>query len=266
MIFATDKGRMCNNILQYGHVMAWGLEHGRATVSMRFAYKYPYFKICRSPRHNIAFHLVGKWGAKTGLLPVADFDSVEDCGSLERRMKANRHCVVAGWGVRFYDLFAKHIAEIRDAFAFLPEVERGADKALAGCNGPKIGLHIRRGDYARWHGGRYFYTDGQYAAIARSALEMAGEDAVVVVCGNDPATDRSVFLKALGGRVRFACGNPGEDLCTLSRCQHLIGPPSTFTLVASMYRDTPLYWVSDPAAEVSTNSFGKFDTLFRNII
>lgn len=29
MIFVTDKGRMCNNILQYGHVYAWAREHGR---------------------------------------------------------------------------------------------------------------------------------------------------------------------------------------------------------------------------------------------
>ena len=39
MIFVHDKGRMANNMLQYGHVYAWGREHGRTTVSMRFAYK-----------------------------------------------------------------------------------------------------------------------------------------------------------------------------------------------------------------------------------
>ena len=45
MIFVTDKGRMCNNILQYGHVYAWAREHGRKSISMRFCYKYQYFKI-----------------------------------------------------------------------------------------------------------------------------------------------------------------------------------------------------------------------------
>ena len=43
MIFVLDKGRMCNNILQYGHVYAWAREHGKRAVSMRFAYKYRYF-------------------------------------------------------------------------------------------------------------------------------------------------------------------------------------------------------------------------------
>ena len=40
MIFVRDKGRMCNNILQFGHVYAWAREHDRKAVSMRFAYKY----------------------------------------------------------------------------------------------------------------------------------------------------------------------------------------------------------------------------------
>ena len=37
MIFVHDKGRMANNMLQYGHVYAWGRAHGRTTMSMRFA-------------------------------------------------------------------------------------------------------------------------------------------------------------------------------------------------------------------------------------
>ena len=48
MIYVRDKGRLCNNILQYGHVYAWGREHGRQTVSMRFAYKYQFFRICHT--------------------------------------------------------------------------------------------------------------------------------------------------------------------------------------------------------------------------
>lgn len=49
MIFVLDKGCMANNMLQYGHVYAWGREHGRTTMSMRFAYKYPWFQICETP-------------------------------------------------------------------------------------------------------------------------------------------------------------------------------------------------------------------------
>ncbi len=48
MIFARDKSQMCNNLLQYAHVYAWGREHGRKVISMRFSYKYQYFHICHT--------------------------------------------------------------------------------------------------------------------------------------------------------------------------------------------------------------------------
>jgi hypothetical protein len=51
-------------------------------------------------------------------------------------------------------------------------------------------------------------------------------------------------------------------LCLLSHCHYLIGAPSTFTLVAAMYHDTPLYWIENPKAAIA---FGTFDDLFRHI-
>ena len=60
---------MANNMLQYGHVYAWGREHGRTTMSMRFAYKYPWFQICETPHHNFMTYLFAKYGAKLGLFP-----------------------------------------------------------------------------------------------------------------------------------------------------------------------------------------------------
>ena len=66
--------------------------------------------------------------------------------------------------------------------------------------------------------------------------------------------------------MRLCNGNPGEDLCVLSECDLLMGPPSTFSLVAAMYRDTPLYWIKDPDATPETTDFKKFSYLFRNIL
>ena len=66
--------------------------------------------------------------------------------------------------------------------------------------------------------------------------------------------------------VHFPEGNPAEDLCLLSKCHNLIGPPSTFTLVASMYQNLPLYWIEDPDKEPTPSDFRYFDDLFRHII
>ena len=71
MIFVHDKGRLANNILQYGHVYAWGREHGRQTVSMRFSYKYPWFHICSTRHHHFLTYVFAKYAAKLKLIPTS---------------------------------------------------------------------------------------------------------------------------------------------------------------------------------------------------
>ncbi|MBQ2497972.1 MAG: glycosyltransferase, partial [Prevotella sp.] len=66
--------------------------------------------------------------------------------------------------------------------------------------------------------------------------------------------------------VHFPAGNPAEDLCLLSHCDFLMGAPSTFTLVAAMYHDTPLYWIKNPEKTPISTDFRPFDELFRQII
>ncbi len=277
MIFVRDKGRMCNNILQYAHLYAWGREHDRATLSMRFAYKYRYFHICDTPHHSIVWYLMGKYGAKLHLLPVVTFPFHEgDTTQQEQQLLRHRHCVAEGWGVRFYDLFLKYKSEIIRLFAFHDDIETTVARRMGEAEGPassgadaviRLGVHIRRGDYATWQGGRYLYTDEQYLNIIRQAMTLnADRRAMVYICGNDPQLNRQLYVDTLGAdRVCFPDGNPGEDLCLLSLCDMLIGAPSTFTLVASMYRDTPLYWIEDPGTPLSPQSFSCFDELFKKI-
>lgn len=117
MIFARDKSQMCNNLLQYAHVYAWGREHGRKVISMRFSYKYQYFKICHTNLTSFTWYLVAKYLAALKILPTASFKR-RDCDreALERKMLKHRHIVVSGWFVRYYDLFLKYRNEIVDLF------------------------------------------------------------------------------------------------------------------------------------------------------
>ena len=262
---------MCNNILQYGHLYAWGREHGRRTVSMRFAYKYRYFRICHTAYHNFLVYVVAKYAAKWGLLPVADFgvDAPNDPARQEQLLLSHRHIVAEGWYARFYDLFLKYKQEIVELFSFDEAVKRPVDSLLASLPAAdvRLGVHIRRGDYRRWHGGRYYYTDEQYISQIRQFLALhRGQRVQLFVCGNDPELNAEAYRQALPGvALTFPKGNPGEDLYLLSRCDFLMGPPSTFTLVAAMYRDVHLCWIEDAAAPLTPASFGHFDELFKQI-
>ena len=109
MIFARDKSQMCNNLLQYAHVYAWGREHDRKVISMRFSYKYQYFHICHTNLTGFGWYLFAKYMAALHLLPTASFKH-RNCNreALEQKMLRHRNIVVSGWFVRYYDLFLKY--------------------------------------------------------------------------------------------------------------------------------------------------------------
>ena len=270
MIFVRDKGRLCNNLLQYGHVYAWGREHGRKTMSMRFAYKYQFFHVCHTRWHWFVVYALAKFAARRGWMPVVSFDNPgADYSREEQLMLTSRFIMVQGWMARWYDLFLKYKSEILQLFAFDRKVMCGPDRLLASL--PKaqvrLGLHIRRGDYRTWWDGKYYYNDEQYIGVLRQFLALhQGEKVQVFICGNDPELHQQTFVKTFPEvEFIFPDGSPGEDLYLLSRMDWLIGAPSTFTLVASMYRDVPLYWIEHPDDKLTADSFGRFDRLFQEI-
>lgn len=271
MIFATDKGRMCNNILQYGHVYAWAREHGRKCISMRFSHKYKYFKICRTSGHNFLSYVLAKYAAKWGLLPTVSYEDYLEETALknEQFMLSHKNFIVKGWGVRFYDLFIKYKQEIISLFAFHEEILQKTHTFMGqkADNELRLGVHIRRGDYKTWHNGKYFYDDTVYQDYIQQFAKLFPEKSLTVyICSNDPALGKQSYEDRLQGiKVIFPQGGQEDDLCLLSECDYLIGAPSTFSLVASMYHDIPLCWMEEKQTDLQLSSFGVFNTLFRDI-
>lgn len=269
MIFVHDKGRMANNILQYGHLYAWGREHGRDTMSMRFAYKYPWFHICDTPHHNFLTYVFAKYAAKWKFIPTVRFDEERGDYPREEQLMANKRLVVVtGWYAHWYDLFLKYKQEIIDLFAFKASVVKACEPVLAEAakDACRLGVHIRRGDYATWYEGKYFFSDEVFLSLIKQFIAQHPNTAVYI-CGNDSSLDKERYRQELKGTtVIFPKGNAAEDLYVLSECHYLIGPPSTFSLTAAMYHDTPLYWIKDGEAPLTEASFGHFNELFRHIL
>ena len=276
MIFARDKSQMCNNLLQYAHVYAWGREHGRKVISMRFSYKYQYFHICHTSLTGFGWYLMAKYLAALKLLPTASFKR-RDCDreALERKMLRHRHIVVSGWFVRYYDLFLKYRDEICELFTldrqYTEPVEAKMQRAEASASGSiiRLGVHIRRGDYAQWRDGQYFYGDEVYAAHINRFAEMhPGKVLHVYLSTNDLNVTEARYLQLCPQvRVHHLQESAPEDLYMLSVCDYLIGPPSTFSLVAAMYRDLPLYRMDTAnAADMTEEGFRLFSYWFRNMV
>ena len=94
-----------------------------------------------------------KYAAQLKLIPTVTFDTPEE--DLTERENAMRHgCLVAeGWFARWYDLFLQYKPEILSLFAFESHIENKVNSLLEASYKEgviRLGVHIRRGDYATW--------------------------------------------------------------------------------------------------------------------
>ncbi len=270
MIFATDKGRMCNNMLQYGHVYSWAREHGRKSLSLRFCHKYPYFKISHSLGYNFLTYILVKAAAYLKLIPTVHYnDGNVDFESNEQAMLCHNNVIVSGWCFSCCELFVKYKQEIIDMFTFDEAIRQKAAHYMGskGKQDLRLGVHIRRGDYKTWHGGKYYYEDSVYIDYIKQFQQLFPEKKLsVYVCSNDPNLNKEAYYQALPqAQLLFPQGGQEDDLCLLSECDYLIGAPSTFSLVASMYHDTPLCWMEEKDTKLSPASFSHFNDLFKHI-
>lgn len=270
MIIVKGYGQMCNNWLQYAHAYAWGRENGVRVVSMRFSYKYRYFRISELPVSNPLTYLAAKLLIKARAVKCLWLqEPYMVTADVLRQLRTSPLIAIDGWNFRHPELLLKYRGELLSLFAFRPGAVASKARWLGSLPRAdiRLGLHIRRGDYARWNGGAYFFTDGEYArAVSEFCRLHPGKTVQVLVATNDPKTDFGLLRREGGAAGVFPIGgNPGEDLYALSECDCIIGPKSTFSLVAAFYRDVPLCWMHKGMGQVSEASFGRFADLFMSV-
>ena len=116
-----------------------------------------------------------------------------------------------------------------------------------------IGLHVRRGDYKTAFEGRYYFSDEDYLHFMKSAERSFGRRLAFVAVSNEPL-DVAFFAKR-GLCVTDASGTTPEDIVTLSECDLVMGPPSTFSWWAAYYGGKPRLLLDDRKMDVDKGAF-----------
>lgn len=102
-----------------------------------------------------------------------------------------------------------------------------------------IGVHIRRGDYATFVNGKWFYTDLEYANFMHQLTKIyakKGKRCAFFICSNDAVQIENFNGLTLAYQQRHFM----VDLYALAKCDVIIGPPSTFSQWAAFYGNVPL--------------------------
>lgn len=116
-----------------------------------------------------------------------------------------------------------------------------------------VGVHLRMGDYKTYQNGKYYYSNFQYVHILQDVLRLFNSFNVAFLLISNEEIDKSFFL---GFNCYFSSSKiMAEDLYLLSQADYILGPPSTFSAWASLYKNSSLYFIENPDADFKVNEF-----------
>lgn len=118
-----------------------------------------------------------------------------------------------------------------------------------------VGVHIRRGDYATWNGGRFFYSLEDYHSFMRRVRECYPDRHVAFFISSNEDFPLDRFHDCDCYRFTDEPSAAILDLYTLSVCDRIIGPFSTFSRWASFIGEVPLCFLEHKEQTFRDDSF-----------
>lgn len=194
--------------------------------------------ISKNPKKNI--------GAKIErvLLRMADKPKYAVNGDLTETKRLKGICCIDGWEHRSdLSFINEERAKLLDLFMPREDIISHVDEYFSNYDGVTVGVHIRRGDYKEHLDGRYFFDDETYLSVIQDIKNQIIKKGInnvrFLICSNEPFIMRNDVANMFQIEPLFS-SDCMTDLYGLSRCDYIIGPPSTFSQWASFMGNTPL--------------------------
>ncbi len=199
-----------------------------------------YFSFCQKLPAMINYSRINKW------FLFVSFYSDNDGNPFEKLMKCSKPCILfSGFIFNNFSLSTKKSKkEIDEIFIpnnkFFHDIKEPIQKLLKNSN-IIVGVLIRQTDYREWNQGRHFYSSKQYAKILLKFNKKYPQKNISYFIASDESQDEILF-KDLNCIIRV--GYPLENMYTLSKCDYLIGPPSSYIGWSSFYGNIPLFSIT----------------------
>jgi hypothetical protein len=125
-----------------------------------------------------------------------------------------------------------------------------------------VGVHIRRGDYATWNNGRFFYELEDYHQFMLRIQNLYKDRDVSFFISSNEDFSLSIFEGCKCRRFEKEPSCAILDLYTLSVCDCIIGPISSYSRWASFIGEVPLCFLESKDQQFTKNSFSKIVDFF----
>ena len=225
---------------------------------LNFLLKYPFVK-----RY---FYTENKIIERMGLMPSSEIShlvlgTVDGCDidnenePLMIQCHKSKYVIFEGWKYRATKSFDKHSVEIKRLLSPKETYLTNISSLIEKCKQKGeiiIGVHIRQGDYKTHLNGRFYYELSKYHLKMNECIKLFSDKKIVFLICSDQVWKESDFQ---GFNVQLAKGQIIEDLYSLSKCDYILGAPSTYSAWASFYGNVPLYHIVHQKNEIKSTDF-----------
>lgn len=106
-----------------------------------------------------------------------------------------------------------------------------------------IGVHIRWGDYKFWKNGKYYFTEDIYSQYMHAIAKQINSPNTYFYIATNGNLNHNSFKSLNCLRINQATAT--EDLYALSKCDYIIGPPSSYSTWVSLVYNIPMYCIEN---------------------
>lgn len=279
MIIACSKeGQLCNRLFHFSHLISYTISSGNKLWYPFFSEYSSYFpnlnknnlddlqiniysnKLIRLLLPRLASFFSKYYQDPSFLTYVKAGNEIIDLSFISKQFIKNDLLLLDGWLFRESNHFLDNAPLIRKLFQFTNALDDSVIKLIKGIkNNPRtylVGVHVRRGDYAQWEGGRYYFDDEIYLSFIdqiSSLFSKRGKEVNFIIFSDESISINSSLLKST--IINMLQKTAIEDLCLMTKCDYIIGPPSSFSGWASFMGEVPLLHIESPTQEITLNQF-----------
>lgn len=244
-IIYDSWGQMCNRLWEYLDQVAWAKQTNSRVISLFWDSSLIYFDGLRRSSY-IKFPLYFESIQNTSIGRVYynilvkllhnKFMQAIFSSTVFKRLGF----LSGGETLYSHEFFPLEWNNIKDLF--IPNIEvtnridELFDKLHIDSDSKIVGVHMRRGDFRTFCDGRFFYSDVEIDDFMSQLCVLFGNDTRFFISSNEEISD--LFYKKYHV---IDCDNskPVEDMYSLSKCDYILGPYSSFSSWASFYNNVP---------------------------
>lgn len=275
IIVCHQIGRMGNCLYRMAHLIAFARDHGlkiydlsfsRKGFSEHFAYsrnqpiiRYP--DLIRLPFNaSMLQSFVWKLYRYLQKYKILNF-SIISGGTFDQCDLENLNSrIVEFEGVDFvYKAgIEKHCDFIRSHLRFNESINTETSHfidSLRKKNQLVVGIHVRRGDFKEFDGGRHYFEWCDYAAYAKELKKLLANKKVgFVICTDSAKQYSKMHFGSL--ETQLSSFDSAGDMAVLSKCDYIISPGrSTFSGWSSFIGEVPLLCMSSANLDFKLSDF-----------